>query len=239
MSISPSWPFRPRFVSAAIEDLGRKGVPAVSCSSFRLRRAGAAGARLFERAQGPARGSGSRGPNCLGVVNAFDRVMASFGQYGGLTPPGPVAFVTQSGAFGTSLPRSPVGAIWGLGYFSSIPATRSTSPSPGHARGVVRCPHPRRLRLHRGLRGRSRSSFASPNRRSRSASGWCSPRWAEPHGGRAAISLTGSLAGEDRVFAGIARQFGIVRARNEEHMSLDLVEVFTFCDCWWAMAFGS
>ena len=78
--------------------------------------------------------------------------------------------------------------------------------------------------------GTERSSFASPNRRSRSASRWCSPRWAEPHPGlRAAISHTGSLAGEDRVFAGIARQFGIVRARNEEHM-LDLVEVFTFCD---------
>ena len=39
-----------------------------------------------------------------------------------------------------------------------------------------------------------------------------------PAGARAAMAHTGSLAGEDRVFDGVARQAGILRARNEEHM---------------------
>ena len=47
-------------------------------------------------------------------------------------------------------------------------------------------------------------------------------------GARAAASHTGSLAGADAVFDGITRQFGIVRARNEEHM-LDLAEVMAAC----------
>ena len=39
-----------------------------------------------------------------------------------------------------------------------------------------------------------------------------------PAGARAAAAHTGSLAGEDREFDRIARQAGIIRARNEEHM---------------------
>jgi acyl-CoA synthetase (NDP forming) len=59
------------------------------------------------------------GPNCLGFVNAFDRVYATFSQYAdGETGPGPVAFVTQSGAFGTAMSQHwRVSAGLGLGYF--------------------------------------------------------------------------------------------------------------------------
>ena len=48
-------------------------------------------------------------------------------------------------------------------------------------------------------------------------------------GKRAAASHTGSLAGADEVFDGIAQQFGLIRARNEEHM-MDLADAFMLCD---------
>jgi acetyltransferase len=47
-------------------------------------------------------------------------------------------------------------------------------------------------------------------------------------GARAIASHTGSLAGADAVFDGVARQHGIIRARSDEQL-LDFVEVFTKC----------
>src|SRR5690606_18310319 len=107
-------------VPAAIDDLGRKGVPAAVVFSSGFGELGGEGARLESELASRARTAGVRvcGPNCLGLVNAFDRVMATFGQYAdGPTPPGPVAFVTQSGAFGTAIAALARRRDLGLGYF--------------------------------------------------------------------------------------------------------------------------
>ena len=58
------------------------------------------------------------GPNCLGLINAFERVIATFSQFAdGATPAGPVGFVTQSGAFGTAIAALARRRELGLGYF--------------------------------------------------------------------------------------------------------------------------
>src|SRR5699024_12793953 len=58
------------------------------------------------------------GPNCLGFINAFDRVYATFSQYAdGDTSACPIAFVTQSGAFGTAIAAFFNQRGLGLGYF--------------------------------------------------------------------------------------------------------------------------
>src|SRR5688500_9142521 len=219
-------------VPAAIEDLGRKGVPAAVVFSSGFGELGAAGARLESELKDRARAAGIRvcGPNCLGVVNAFDRVMASFGQYAdGPTPPGPVAFVTQSGAFGTAIAALARRRDLGLGYFVNT----GNEVDVTFAEVMHEVLSDARIRVGSGYIEGFRDG-AELVRVAEQALALGKPlvltkvgRTAS--GARAAISHTGSLAGEDRVFAGIARQFGIVRARNEEHM-LDLVEVFTFCD---------
>jgi acetyltransferase len=219
-------------VPAAIEDLGRKGVPAAVVFSSGFGELGAEGARLESELKDRARAAGIRvcGPNCLGVVNAFDRVMASFGQYAdGPTPPGPVAFVTQSGAFGTAIAALARRRDLGLGYFVNT----GNEVDVTFAEVMHEVLSDARIRVGSGYIEGFRDG-AELVRVAEQALALGKPlvltkvgRTAS--GARAAISHTGSLAGEDRVFAGIARQFGIVRARNEEHM-LDLVEVLTFCD---------
>src|SRR3974377_2547867 len=58
------------------------------------------------------------GPNCLGVINSFSNLYATFSQDAdGETGPGPIAFVTQSGAFGTAIAALARQRGLGLGYF--------------------------------------------------------------------------------------------------------------------------
>jgi acetyltransferase len=219
-------------VAAAIEDLGRKGVPAAVVFSSGFGELGAEGARLESELKARARAAGIRicGPNCLGIVNAFDRVMASFGQYAdGPTPPGPVAFVTQSGAFGTAIAALARRRDLGLGYFVNTGNEVDVTFAEVMQEVLVDA----RIRVGsayiEGFRNGTDLVRVAEQALALGKPLVLTKVGRTASGARAAISHTGSLAGEDRVFAGVARQFGIVRARNEEHM-LDLVEAFTFCE---------
>jgi acetate---CoA ligase (ADP-forming) len=218
-------------VPATIDDLGRKGVAAAVVFSSGFGEMGAEGAKLEAELKSRARAAGVRicGPNCLGLVNAFDGVLATFGQYGdGPTPAGPVAFVTQSGAFGTAIAALARRRHLGLGYFVNT----GNEADVGFSEVMREVLTDDRIRVGAGYIEGFRNgadlvdvaehalALGKPlvlTKVGRTAAG-----------ARAAVSHTGSLAGEDCVFAGVARQFGIVRARNEEHM-LDLAEAFTFC----------
>jgi acetyltransferase len=93
-------------VLEALDQCVAKGVRSAVVFSSGFGEMGEEGKALERRVAELARRSGLRlcGPNTLGFVNTFDRVMATFSQAGeGETPPGPIAFVTQSGAFGTAI----------------------------------------------------------------------------------------------------------------------------------------
>src|SRR5688572_671504 len=109
-----------QFVAAAVDALGRQGTRAVIVFSSGFAETGAAGRALEDEVVARARAHGLRlcGPNCLGLINAFENVIATFGQFAdGATPPGPVGFVTQSGAFGTAIAALARRRALGLGYF--------------------------------------------------------------------------------------------------------------------------
>ncbi|MFN7086845.1 MAG: CoA-binding protein [Burkholderiales bacterium] len=109
-----------RSVAAVLRELGRHGVKAAVVFSSGFAETGEAGRALENEVVAAARESGLRlcGPNCLGLINAFDRVVATFGQFAeGDTPAGPVGFVTQSGAFGTAIAALARRRGLGLGYF--------------------------------------------------------------------------------------------------------------------------
>ena len=87
--------------------LGAKGCPvAVLFSSGfgELGPDGKARERALARHRAGQRRCGICGPNTLGLVNAFDKVTATFSQYADVPPlAGPVGFASQSGAFGTGI----------------------------------------------------------------------------------------------------------------------------------------
>jgi len=220
-----------RFVAAALCDLGKNGAKAAIVFSSGFAETGPAGRALEQQVIAAAHAAGLRlcGPNCLGLINAFERVIATFGQFAdGDTPPGPVGFVTQSGAFGTAIAALARRRALGLGYFVNT-GNEGDVTFAQVMREVLADPRIRvgagyieGLKDGVGLIELADTALAAGKplvlvKVGRSKAGT-----------RAAASHTGSLAGADAVFDGVIRQHGILRARNEEHM-LDMVEAFACC----------
>lgn len=213
-------------VIASIEALGQRGVRAAVIFSSGFGEMGATGqaleALLAERAR--AAGVVLCGPNCLGFVNAFDNVYATFSQYAdGPTGPGPIAFVSQSGAFGTAIAALVRQRGLGLGYFINTGNEIDLAFSEIMA-NLIEDP---RIRVAAGyLEGLT--DGASLVRLAERCQALGKPlvltkvgRMAA--GARAAASHTGAMAVEDAVFDAVIRQYGVLRARNEEQM-LDMLE---------------
>jgi len=218
-------------VAASLEALGRRGTRAAVVFSSGFGETGAAGQAEEDHLREIARRYGMVlcGPNCLGFVNAFEHVYATFSQYAdGPVNDGPIGFVTQSGAFGTAIAALVRQRGLGLGYFintgNEADATFSELMSV-----VVEDP---RVRVAAGyLEGiRDGQALVDLARKchelgkplvlakvGRTASG-----------ARAAASHTGSLAVEDALFDAVTRQYGVLRARNEEQM-LDMLEALAGC----------
>lgn len=214
-------------VGECIEQLGQRGVRAAVIFSSGFGEMGSEGKHLEASLQACAESAGVTilGPNCLGFINAFDQVYATFSQYAdGETGAGPVAFVTQSGAFGTAIAALISQRGLGLGYFINTGNEAGVSFSDlmlaviedprikvgaGYLEGVRDGPGLMRLAQRCAELGKP----LVLTKVGRMAAG-----------ARAAASHTGSLAVEDDVFDAIMRQHGVLRARNEEQM-LDMLEV--------------
>lgn len=219
-------------VPAVIPGLGRHGVRWAIVFSSGFSEIGEAGRAREQELVAAARAANVRlcGPNCLGLINAFERVAATFGQYAERElVPGPVAFVTQSGAFGTAIAALARRRGIGLGYFINT----GNEADLGFAEAMRAVLSDPRIRVGagyiEGLRdgdallalAQEALALGKPLVLTKVGRGRA--------GARAAASHTGALAGEDVVFEGVMRQYGLVRARNEEHM-LDLIEAFICCE---------
>jgi acetate---CoA ligase (ADP-forming) len=169
------------------------------------------------------------GPNCLGLVNAFENVMATFSQFSlGPTPPGPAAFVTQSGALGTATAGSARRRGLHFGYFVNT-GNEADVGFVELMRAVITDPRIRvgagyieGLRDGRGLLEVADAALELSKplvlvKVGRTAAG-----------ARAVASHTGSLAGEDAVFDCVIREKAILRARSDEQL-LDIVELASLC----------
>ena len=216
-------------VIASVEALGARGVAAAVVFSSGFGEMGAEGRALETRLAEAARRAGVLlcGPNCLGFINACDKVYATFSQYAdGETGPGPIAFVTQSGAFGTAIAALVRQRGLGLGYFINT-GNEADLVFAELMMAVIEDP---RIRVAAGYlegltdgeglvrlaeRCRALGKPLVLTKVGRMASG-----------ARAAASHTGALAVEDAVFDAVIRQHGVLRARNEEQM-LDMLEALS------------
>ncbi len=216
---------------AAVDALGRKGVKVVIVWSAGFAEIGEAGRALQEELSATARAHGIRlcGPNTLGLTNAFERMPLTFSQYAD-TPlsAGPVAFVSQSGAFGTAVATAARSRGIGLGYFVNT-GNQADITVADVIDAVV---DDERIRVVvaylEGLPDGRAFVRAAAKARRLGKPIVVVKVGREAAGRRAAISHTGSLAGDDVVFDHVMRQIGVIRAHDETH-ALDLVSALVSC----------
>jgi acetate---CoA ligase (ADP-forming) len=109
-----------QIVPAALRECGEKGIPAVIVISAGFREAGEEGLEREMELVEIAREYKMRliGPNCLGVIDTFTPLNASFAA--GTPPRGPMAFMSQSGALGTAVLDIALAGRLGLSKFASL-----------------------------------------------------------------------------------------------------------------------
>ncbi len=218
-------------VPGTLRQLGRKQIKVAVVFSSGFSEAGGAGVTLEAELREAVRESGVRmlGPNCLGLVNAFENVMATFSQFSlGPTPGGPAAFVTQSGALGTATAGTARNRGLNFGYFintgneidiqfvdvmGAIIAEDAIKVGAGYIEGLKNGPG--LLRVAEEAMHRAKPLVLTKVGRTNA-------------GARAIASHTGSLAGADAVFEGVIRPYGIVRARNDDQL-IDFIDIFSQC----------
>jgi len=214
-----------RVVSEVLEACGEKGIRRAIVVSGGFAELGTReGVALQATLEETARRHDIRflGPNCIGVVNPHLRFNTTFFEYG--CDPGFIGIASQSGSFVTQM-FDYLGRF-GLGFSTGISVGNEASIDIVDAMEyLAACPNTRVIALYiEGIR-RGRAFVETA-------------RAIVPHkpivayyvggseaGRKAGRSHTGALAGPDRLYDGVFRQSGILRAGSIE-------ELFDFC---WAL----
>ncbi len=219
-----------KFVVGTLEDCAAMGVKSAIIFSAGFAETGADGEALQARLSEIAKQSGMRilGPNCIGVLSFKSRFFATFSSTGdgGYTEAGPLAIVSQSGAYGTHLYA--VARSWDLGVSHVITTgnecdidvaeciawaaeAREVKVIAAYAEGIKDGPALlRSLDLARA--NKKPVIFIKVGR--------------SEEGAAAAASHTASLAGADEIYDAVFRQYGVHRAETTEEM-LDIAYACT------------
>ncbi|MFN2212452.1 MAG: acetate--CoA ligase alpha subunit [Anaerolineales bacterium] len=206
-----------RFVPEALTTCGEKKIPAVVVISAGFREAGREGLeREFELID-IARQYGIRliGPNCLGVIDTFTPLNASFSA--GTPKRGPMAFMSQSGALGTAVLDISLAGHLGLSKFVSLGNKADVDEidllnaweddidtkvimiySEGMNNGQEFIKTARRISPHKPIVAIKSGVTQS--------------------GSRAVSSHTGSLAGSEQAYQAAFRQAGVLRAQSMQSL---------------------
>lgn len=208
-------------VPDALEECGKSGIRNAIVVSGGFREVGGGGISLERRLKEIAEKYGIRflGPNCIGVANPHHRLNTTFFQFDGR--PGYVGLASQSGSFVTQMFK----------FLDNDKLGFSTAISVGNEANVDivdaleylgACPNTKVIALYVEALNRGRAFMETA-------------RSIVPHkpivvfytggseaGRRASFSHTGAMAGYDRIYEGVFRQSGVIRA-------FSITELFDFC----------
>ncbi len=212
-----------RIVVEAMDACGKKGIRHAIVVSGGFGESGENGVAMQKQLTETAKSHGIRflGPNCIGAVNPHHHFNATFLTYG--QKPGFIGMASQSGSFITQM--FDYLDLFGLGFSTGFSVgNEADTDIVDCMEYLAQCPNTRAIGLYiesirRGDRFIEAARRITPDK----------PIVAYYAGGteagrRAGFSHTGSLAGPDRVYDGVFRQSGIIRAYSIE-------ELYDFCWC--------
>lgn len=215
----------------AIEACAERGVGAAVVFTSGFAEMDADGTARQRRMGEIARASGMRilGPNCLGVYNAAIGFFATFSTTFDIDRPksGPVAIVSQSGAYGSHLGLLARRRRIGVGLWATTGNECDVTVSECIAWMAAR-PEIRVVAVHaEGVRDGDALIAALDAARAGGKSVLVTKTGRSNVGSEAVRSHTAALAGSSAVFDAVLAQHGIARADNTEEM-LDAVYAASF-----------
>ncbi|MCO6188490.1 acetate--CoA ligase family protein [Rhizobium sp. L1K21] len=209
-------------VEAALEDAIAAGVPALVIFSSDFAETGEKGAVMQARLAARAAEAGVRllGPNCLGFMTIAEDVYATFSPVVHLGKPkkGGVGIVSQSGAFGAY--ALTLARLRGIGISHWI--TTGNEADLGFAECVEWLASDPETEVivgyMEGARDGARLLAAFEACRLAGKPLVMAKVGRSAVGAQAAASHTAALAGEDAIFDGVFRQYGVIRGDSIEHV---------------------
>ena len=204
-------------VPDTLEACGRHGVGGVVIISAGFRETGAQGLQAERAIAEIARKHGMRvlGPNCLGVIDTFTPINATFAA--GTPPRGNMAFMSQSGALCTSMLDIALAERVGFSFFVSL----GNKADLGEVDFLQAWATPENVKVVLAyLEGISNGArFISVAKEFTKQKPIVAIKAGVTSGGaRAVSSHTGSLAGSERAYEAAFKQTGVIRAGSIEQL---------------------
>ncbi len=204
-------------VPDALRTCGKKGIPSAIVISAGFREAGREGLdRELELVQ-ICNEYHLRliGPNCLGVIDSFTPLNASFAA--GTPPSGPMAFMSQSGALGTAVLDIALAGRLGLSKFVSL-GNKADVSEIDLLQTWVKDDHSKVILIYSEGMPSGQEFIRVAREVTRIKPVVAIKSGVTQSGSRAVSSHTGSLAGSEQAYQAAFHQAGILRAESMESL---------------------
>jgi acetyltransferase len=204
-------------VPEALRQCGEKGIPAAVVISAGFREAGREGLEREIELVTIAGEYGTRliGPNCLGVIDTFTPLNASFA--GGTPPKGPMAFMSQSGALGTAVLDIALAGRLGLSKFVSL-GNKADVNEIDLLRAWQDDPNTLVIMIYSEGMANGQEFIRVAREVTRHKPVVAIKSGVTQSGSRAVSSHTGSLAGSEQAYQAAFQQAGVLRVESMESL---------------------
>ncbi len=205
------------YVPDALKACGQKKIPAAIIISAGFREAGMEGLERERDLIAIAREFNVRliGPNCLGVLDTFTPLNATFAA--GVTPSGPMAFTSQSGALGIAILDWAQAGRLGLSKFVSL-GNKADVDEVDLLRAWREDDHTRVILIYSEELSNGQEFIRVARNVSQVKPIIAIKSGVTQSGARAVSSHTGSLAGSKQAYQAAFRQAGVLQADSLENL---------------------
>ncbi|HRU07362.1 MAG TPA: acetate--CoA ligase family protein, partial [Candidatus Brocadiia bacterium] len=216
-----------KFVMAVMEDCAAAKVDAVIIITAGFKESGHEGAALERQVKEFCAKHGIRiiGPNCLGLINTAQKLNASFAE--GMPQPGNIAFISQSGAFGTAILDWAIAERIGFSKFISV-GNKADVDETDLLEAIGSDTETRVVLAYLESIARGEAFMRAARAVTHKKPVIVMKSGGTAAGAKAASSHTGALAGSENAFNSAFRQTGIQRATAVQDL-FDAALAFSFC----------
>jgi len=214
------------YVPDALRTCGEKGIPAVVVISAGFREAGMEGLERERELVAIIKQYGMRliGPNCLGVIDTFTPLNASFSA--GSPPSGPMAFTSQSGALGTAILDWAQAGQLGLSKFISL-GNKADVSELDLLQTFIDDEQTRVILMYIEELSNGQEFIQAARKGAKVKPIAAIKSGVTQSGARAVSSHTGSLAGSEQAYQAAFHQAGVLRANSMEAL-FDMALAFAY-----------